>query len=56
MREGSSIAATNASAISWPRDIRRAMGTLISAEKKIGVVLEGLRGEESIADGEDFGG
>jgi hypothetical protein len=38
------------------RDIRRAMGRLFSAEEKIGVVLEGLRGEESIADGEGFGG
>ena len=36
------------------RDIRRAMGRLFSAEEKIGVVLEGLRGEESIADGEGF--
>jgi transposase len=38
------------------RDIRRAMGRLFSAGEKIGVVLEGLRGEESIADGEGFGG
>jgi hypothetical protein len=56
MLEGSSIAATKASAVSWPRDIRRAVGRLISAEEKIGVVLEGLRGEERIADGECFGG
>ena len=38
------------------RDIRRATGRLFSAEEKIRVVLEGLRGEESIADGEGFGG
>ena len=38
------------------RDIRRATGRLFSAEEKIRVVLEGFRGEESIADGEGFGG
>ena len=38
------------------RDIRRAMGRLFSAEEKVRVVLEGFRGEESIADGEGFGG
>ena len=38
------------------RDIRRAMGRRTSGEEKIGVVLEGLRGEASIADGEGFGG
>ena len=38
------------------RDIRRATGRLVSAEEKIRVVLEGFRGEESIADGEGFGG
>ena len=31
------------------RDIRRATRRHFSAEEKIGVVLEGLRGEESIA-------
>jgi transposase len=38
------------------RDIRRATCRLFSAEEKIRVVLEGLRGEERIADGERFGG
>jgi transposase len=32
------------------RDIRRATGRHFSAEEKIRVVLEGLRGEDSIAE------
>ncbi len=33
------------------RDIRRATRRQYSAEEKIRIVLEGLRGEDSVADG-----
>ena len=49
MRQKSSIAAAKAPAEQVVRDIRRATRKHHSAEDKIRVVLEGLRGEESIA-------
>ena len=49
MSQKSSIAAAKAPAEQVVRDIRRATRKHHSAEDKIRVVLEGLRGEESIA-------
>ena len=49
MSQKSSIAAAKAPAERVVRDIRRATRKHHSAEDKIRVVLEGLRGEESIA-------
>ena len=49
MSQKSSTAAAKASAEQVVRDIRRATRKHHSAEDKIRVVLEGLRGEESIA-------
>jgi len=49
MRQKSSVPLTRVAAEKLVRDIRRATRKHHSAEGKIRIVLEGLRGEESIA-------